>query len=49
VSGILDARVTAVARSPVQQGAPVLDVVFIAAAIALVAFVGLIAKGAEKL
>lgn len=34
---------------PFSLGAPVLDVVFIAAAIALVAFVGLIAKGVEKL
>ncbi|MCR2764118.1 hypothetical protein NQ152_11445 [Microbacterium sp. zg.B48] len=49
MSCILDARVAAVARSPVQQGAPVLDVVFIAAAIALVALVGLVAKGVEKL
>lgn len=50
VSCICDTRVAAVARFlSFLQGAPVLDVVFIAAAIALVAFVGLIAKGVEKL
>jgi hypothetical protein len=37
------------ARSHPMQGAPVLDVVFIAAAIVLVAIVALIGRGVEKL